>query len=116
MEQEFVRHICRVLERKLAKNCDLHFNLGEGGLIRPKLREFFWTRTVDAMEWILKCAAGDAVFDQEIEHEIPILCRFYNDFIGEVQWSEDDHTMMMVLNKYNTIKTGGYGNFARFLE
>ncbi len=116
MEQEFVGHICRVLERKLAKDCDLHFNFGEGGLIRPKLREFFWTRTVDAMEWILECAAGDAVFDQEIEDEIPILCRFYNDFIGEVRWSEHDHTMMMVLNKYNTIKTGGYGNFARFLE
>ena len=95
---------------------NLHIDLGEGGLIRPMLREFFCIRTVDAMEWILMCAVGDAAFDHEKEDEIPILCRFYNDFIGEVGWSDDDHTMMKVLNKYIVIKAGGYGNFARFLE
>jgi hypothetical protein len=55
-------------------------------------------------------------FDQTQEDELPILCKFYNDFIGEEEWSEEDHSMMMVLNKYDQVKTGGYGNFARFLE
>ena len=115
-EHEFVRHICRVLESKLANDCDLHIDLGERGLIRPMLREFFWIRTVDAIKWILMCVAGNVVFEHKKEDVIPILCRFYNDNIGEVGWSDDDHTMMKVLNKYIMIKAGGYGNFARFLE
>lgn len=26
-------------------------------------------------------------------------------------WTENDHTMMKVLNKYDKIKAGGYGSF-----
>ena len=59
---------------------------------------------------------GDASFDGEIEAEIPIICRFYNDFIGAGEWGKNDHTMMTVLNKYEKIKAGGYGNFARLVE
>lgn len=55
-------------------------------------------------------------FDQEIEDEIPILCKFYNEFIGKDKWNENDHTMMMPLNRYDKIKAGGYGNFAVFVE
>jgi hypothetical protein len=58
---------------------------------------------------------GDAAFEQEIEDEIPILCKYYNEFIGAGGWEGDDHTMMKVLNKYDAIKAGGYGNFARFI-
>jgi hypothetical protein len=115
-EQEFVWHICRVLERKLAEDLDLHIDLGQGRLIEPKLRQFFFIRAADAMQWILVCVVGDIEFNQDIEDEIPILCRFYNDYIREDEWSDNDHTMMMVLNKYDKIKAGGYGNFARFLE
>jgi hypothetical protein len=64
----------------------------------------------------LKCGIGDMAFDQDKEDEIPIICRFYNDFIKEDGWSEDDHTMMTVLNRYDKIKSGGYGNFAQFIE
>ncbi len=67
------------------------------------------------MEWILRCGAGDTAFDQDIEDEIPILCKYYNEFIGPDNWGEKDHTMMTVLNKYDRIKAGGYGNFARFI-
>ena len=115
-EQEFVRHMCRKVESKLVNDYNFHIDLGEEGLIRPKLRDFFQIRTIDAMMWTVWCVNEDAAFDQEIEDEIPILCRFYNDYIGEAAWSEHDHTMMMVLNKYTEIKTGGYGNFAPFRE
>jgi hypothetical protein len=114
-EQEFVSHICRTLERTCADS-GVPLDLGDGDLIRPTLRKFFWIHTVDAMNWILRCAVGDMEFDQTQEDELPILCKFYNDFIGEEEWSEEDHSMMMVLNKYDQVKTGGYGNFARFLE
>jgi hypothetical protein len=114
-EHEFVRHILQVLDRSLA---DLHLDLLEHGafLVQPNLRTHFWTRTVDAMEWILRCGMGGMPFEQDREDELPILCRYYNDFIGEDGWREDEHTMMKVLNKYDKIKAGGYGNFARFLE
>ena len=75
-----------------------------------------WFRAVNAMEWVLHCAIGDAEFDQAVEDEIPILCRYYNNFLGQDEWSEQDHTFMMVLNRYDQIKAGGYGNFARRLE
>jgi hypothetical protein len=114
-EQEFVSHICNILESKWFDS-GLPLDLGNGFLIRPTLRKFFFIRTVDAMVWILRCVIGDMDFDQTKEDELPILCKFYNDFVGEGGWSEEDHTMMMVLNKYDQVKTGGYGNFARFRE
>jgi hypothetical protein len=118
-EQEFAMHICKVLTQKMERECDVHIDLcTEGGIdiIQSTLREFYWIRTVDAMEWILHCAMGDMPFDQDKEDEIPILCRYYNDFIGLDRWSEKDHTMMKVLNKYDNLKAGRYGNFARFIE
>ena len=90
----------------------MHLDLCKGSLIRPNLREMMWIRTVDAMEWILKCGIGDMEFNQEKEDEIPILCRFCNDFIGEDAQTEDDRTVMIVLNKYDSFKTGRFGNFA----
>jgi hypothetical protein len=115
-EREYVMHICRVLEKSLADNCDVHLDLGEGELIRPTLRKFFFIRAADAMEWVMRCGVGDSAFDQEMEDEIPILCSFYNNFIGHDDWSENDQTMMMVLNRYDRFKAGGYGNFARLIE
>ena len=80
------------------------------------MRKFFWLRTVDAMEWVLRCVTKDREFQQEVEDEIPVLCKFYNEYIGEDAWSEEDHTMMTVLNRYDRIKAGGYGNFARYVR
>ena len=117
-EVEFAQHICRVLDRKLERDGITGINLEQGGgthIVGCKLREFYWMRTVDAMEWILHCCMGDAPFIQEIEDEIPILCKYYNEFIGPDNWGENDHTMMKVLNKYDKIKAGGYGNFERFI-
>jgi hypothetical protein len=117
-DSEFVAHICKVLDMRL-KDIDLDpgpQGIYFGNIIRPSLREFFWLRTVDAMEWVLKCAMMDREFEQAIEDEIPILCKFYNEFIGgEDKWSDEDKTMMTVLNKYDRIKAGGYGNFAQRL-
>ena len=115
-EREYVLHICRVLEKSLAENCDLHIDLGEGELVRPTLRKFFYIRAANAMEWVMRCGVGDMAFYQEMEEEIPILCAFYNDCIGHDAWSEHEQTIMTVLSKYDEIKAGGYGNFARFLE
>ncbi len=58
---------------------------------------------------------GDTSYDQEIDEEIPISCKFYNEFIGQDQWAEEDHTMMTILNRHDFIKPRGYGNFARFV-
>ena len=117
-EQEFVLHICKVLSRKMTDECDvlIDFCTHFGNIIQPTQRKFYWIRTVDAMEWILQCAMGDMPFDQDKEDEIPISCRYYNDFIGLDGWSEQDHTMMTVLNKYDTVKAGRYGILARFFE
>jgi hypothetical protein len=117
-EGEFAQHICRVLDRKMERDGISGINMEQDGacIIVGKLREFYWIRTVDAMRWILYCCMGDAAFSQEIEDEVPILCKYYNEFIGEDKWSEDDFTMMKVLNKYDTLKAGGYGNFARFID
>jgi hypothetical protein len=117
-EHEYATHICRVLDRKLAREGGPELDLEHGGqrIVRVSLREFYWQRGVDAMEWVLVCAMGDTAFDHEIDEEIPILRKFYNEFIGEDQWAEDDHTMMTVLNRYDFIKDKGYGNFARCVE
>ena len=117
-EREYVMHICRVLEKSLAENCGLHIDLGEGELVRPTLRKFFFARAANAMEWVMRCGVGDMAFDQETEEEIPVLCAFYNDYIGhdDDAWSKHEQTIMTVLSKYDAIKAGGYGNFARFLE
>jgi hypothetical protein len=117
-DTEFVAHICKVLDARLRWDIDL--DPGPEGIylaniIRPRLREFFWLRTVDAMEWVLKCAIMDREFEQAIEDEIAILCKFYNEYIGADAWSKEDHTMMTVLNRYDKIKAGGYGNFSRQL-
>jgi hypothetical protein len=115
-EQEFVLHICKVLSRKMTDECDhvhVDFCTHVGNIIKPTLRKFYWIRAVDAMEWMIWCAMGDVAFEQAKEDEIPILCRYYNDFLGEAEWTGQDHTMMTVLNKYDTVKAGGHGNFAR---
>ncbi len=115
----FISHICWVVERKLFNECNCQIEQFEGDLIElihPNLHEFFWTRTVDAMEWILRCSIGDVEFDQDKEDEIPILRDFHNEFIGVDKWSDDDHTMMTILNRYYKIKTGRYGNFGLVLE
>ncbi len=59
---------------------------------------------------------GDAACNKDKEDKIPILCKYYNEFIGPDDWGEDYHTMMTlaVLNKYDMIKAGGSWNFARF--
>ena len=113
-EEEYVQHISNSLNGKLAHI--LGGNMKYGDIIQPKLHDFFWVRTVDAMQWILECGAGEMAFDQTIEDEIPILCKYFNEFIGEDAWSEQDHAMMMVLNKYDKFKAAGYGNFAQFKE
>ena len=115
-EREYVMHICRVLEKSLADNCDVHLDLGEGELVQPTLRKFFYIRAAIAVEWVMLCGMGEAAFDQETEDEIPTLCSFYNNLIGRDDWSEKDETMLLVLNRYDRMKAGGYGNFARFIE
>lgn len=117
-EHEYATHICRVLDRKMAREGGPELDLEHRGqnMVVMKLQAFYWQRAVDAMAWVLHCAFGDAAFDQEIDDEIPILCKFYNEFIGQDQWTEDDHTMMTVLNRHDFIKSRGYGNFARFVE
>ena len=115
-DEEFVAHICKVLAMRM-QGIDL--DVGEAGvnlgdIVRHgELRKFFWLRAVDAMEWVLRCVTKDRQFEQEVEDEIPVLCKFYNEYVGEDAWSEEDHTMMTVLNQYDRIKAGGYGNFAR---
>ena len=115
-EHKYVMHICRVLEKSIAETCDLQLDLDDGELVRPTLGKFFRMRAVNAMEWVMLCGMGSAVFDQEMEDELPILCSFYNDFIGEGGWSGEDRTMMNVLNRYDRFKAYGYGNFAQFIE
>ena len=110
-DQEFVDHIAKILEQSLSEKCNLSLDLSSGYLIRPLLREHYYRRSVDTMEWILKCAIGEMEFDQANQDELPILCRFYNEYIGVDNWTKNDHTMMGVLNKYDKIKEGGYGRF-----
>jgi hypothetical protein len=68
-EREFAQHICRVLDTSLERNGITDINLEYGGgarIVGYKLREFYWLRTVDAMEWILRCGIGDAVLNKDI--------------------------------------------------
>ncbi len=115
-DSEYVAHIGRILMKSLETTVGLQPDLEDSDIVRSRLREFFRIRAVDAMEWTLKCAIGAMDFDQAIEDEIPILCKYYNDFLGEGEWTESDCTMMMVLNKYEQIKAGRYGNFALALS
>ena len=113
-EREYALHICRMLDRQMARDGITGIHLeNDGGvrIVNVNLREFYWKRGVDTMEWILMCAMGEAAFNQEVEDEIPILCRYYNEFIGGDSWTEEEHTIMTVLKKYSVIKTKGYGNF-----
>lgn len=112
-EQEFLEHINTVIKQKMWDEGLLDL---EGrdfrSIIGCQLRKFMWVRSVDAMEWVIRCGVGDREFEQDKEDEIPVLCRYYNDYITPGEWSEQDHTMMMVLNRYDKIKAGKYGNFA----
>ena len=115
-EREFARFVARKLEKSIAQNCGLQIDLRDGDLIKRYLRKFMWYHAVDAMDWVLRTAICEYEFDQEIEDEIPVICKFYNHFIGQDHWEDDDHTFMMVLNKYGEIKAGGYGTFGRLIE
>ena len=110
-DQEFVDHIAKILEQSLSEKCDLDLDLGSGSLIRPVLREHFHQRSVTTMKWILNCAIGKMEFDQTKDDELHILRRFYNEYIGVDNWTQDDHNMMRILNNYDKIKEGGYGCF-----
>ena len=97
--------ICRKLEKSILQDCGLQIDLGEGRLIRPNFHKFMWFHAVDAMRWVLGVFfMDDTEFDQEIEDEIPVITRFYNDFIGRDQWDDDIFTFMIVLNQYDEIK------------
>ena len=115
-EREFVLHIARLTEKKLRADAGLDFNIEIRHIIQPFLREHMAICAVDAMQWVLHCAIGEWDFDQAVENDVPILCRYYNEFLGSGEWTEDDQTIMAVLNRYGEIKANGYGNFARFLE
>jgi hypothetical protein len=115
-EREFARFVARKLEKSIARNCGVLIDLDDGDLIKRHLRKFMWNHAVDAMDWVIRTAIREYEFDQDTEDEIPVICKFYNDFIGRDHWEEQDHTFMMVLNKYGEIKAGGYGNFGRLIE
>jgi hypothetical protein len=102
-EQEFIRHICRILEEKLDCPSDIDFS----HMIGLRLHDFMHIRAVDAMEWVLKCAMGDMPFEQRKEDEIPILCKYYDSFISRENWTDDQNTIMTVLTKYYTLKAKG---------
>lgn len=118
-ERDYALHICRILDRQMARDgiTGIHMENNSGAsIVRIKLREFYWKRGVDAMEWILMCGMGQAAFNQEVEDEIPILCRYYHEFIGKDSWTKEEHTIMTVLDKYDQLKAKGYGNFAHRLK
>jgi hypothetical protein len=115
-EREFACFVARKLEKSIARNCGFHIDLHDGDLIKRYLRKFMWYHAIDAMDWVLRTAICEYEFDQETEDEIPIICKFYNTFVGRDHWEANDHTFMMVLNKYDEIKAGGYGNFGRLIE
>ena len=108
--EEFVCHINTVLQKKAGVDFDM------SPIIRFQLHKFMHIRAVDAMEWVLWCAMGEVPFHQSKHDEIPILCKYYNEFIGEDDWEDDANTIMTVLNKYETFMAKGMGNFARDLS
>lgn len=113
-EDEFLSHMNTVMQQRMR---DDGFTNLEGRdfrfIIQPNLRKFMWVRAVDAMEWALMCAMGDMEFDQAKEEEIPLLCRYYNDYLTQDSWTDQEHTFMKVLNKFCEIKARGYGNFTQ---
>lgn len=115
-ELEFARFVARKVEKSIERGTGLKLDLHDGELIKGYLHSFMRLHAIDAMEWVLRVVTQEWEFEQEMEDEIPVLCKFYNDFVGRDNWEEDDHTMMMVLNKYDQIKTGGYGGFGRRIE
>jgi len=114
-EHEFAMFISRIIEQK----CDTMIQPGflEGRdlarMIKPRLGEFMHVRAVDTMEWVLLCGMGEMEFSQRLEDHIPVLCKYYNSFIGQDNWSDNEHTFMTILNRYEHIKAKGIGNFAR---
>jgi hypothetical protein len=48
-EQELARFVARELEKSVLKNCDLRLELHDADFMQPRLREFMWLYTVDAM-------------------------------------------------------------------
>jgi len=109
-DEEFVRHINIVVLRNSGMEHDL------SSIIRPQLHKFMHVRAVDAMEWVLLCGMGESPFQQSRHDEMPILCKYYNEFVGQDDWDEDTCTIMAVLNKYDDIRAKGFGNFAMGLE
>ena len=103
-EQEFIRHICRILEEKLDCPSDIDFS----HMIGPRLHDFMHIRAVDAMGWVIWCSMGDVEFDQKKEDEIPILCKYYDSFIGRDNWTDKHNTIMTVLTKYVWFKSHGF--------
>jgi len=108
-EDEFVRHINTTLQKRM----ETAFEHDLSCIIRPSLDKFMHVRAVDAMEWVLLCGMGEMPFQQSKHDEIPILCKYYNAFIGQDNWDDDDNTIMTVLNKYEEIAAKGFGNFAK---
>jgi len=104
---EFVLHINTILQRRTGVDFDM------SSIIRTQLAKFMHVRAVDAMEWVLFCGMGEEPFEQSKHDEIPILCKYYNSFIGEDRWDDDTNTIMTVLNKYEDLAATGMGNFAR---
>ncbi len=49
-EQELARFVARELEKSVLKNCDLRLELHDADFMQPRLREFMWLYTVDAMD------------------------------------------------------------------
>jgi hypothetical protein len=108
-EREFVQHINRILQTKTGWELDM------SRLIQSRLDEFMYVRAVDAMEWVIMCAISEREFEQCKDDEIPVLCKYYESFIGRENWTEEDNTLMTVLGKYDEIKAKGLGNFARLV-
>jgi hypothetical protein len=115
-ELDFARFVAKKIEKSIERRCALKLDLHDGELLKNHLRKFMWYYAVDAMEWVLRMVIREYEFDQETEDDIPVLCKFYNAFIGQDNWEEDEHTFMMVLNKYDQIKAGGYGNFGQLIN
>ena len=99
---EFVDHVSRIL----GLSCDI------SATVRPHLSRFMRVRAVDAMDWVLRCCIGEMAFSQEREDEIPILTKYFLEYVGESNWTHDDYTAMLVLARYGEIKAKRVGGFA----
>lgn len=114
LDNEFVRYMIKTFEDESTHDLVRDAIRTSDIITQPLLHDFFRIRGTDAMEWMLRCGIGDMDFEQSKEDEIPILCKYYNEFIGEEAWTKNEHTMMEVLKKYEAFKSGGYGNFLKF--